>query len=91
MSADEIEAAQVRNIASKTASRKHNHFVDLFFSINAVILLSSGESMSPDAIEAARVRNAAYMSASQMQINFVDLFQYQCRHSAIFRREYVSG
>ena len=63
MSPDEIEAARVRNAASMSASRKR--FVCLLFSIHAVILLSSGESMSPDEIEAARVRNAASMSASR--------------------------
>ena len=50
MSPDEIEAARVKNTASKSASRKHNRFVDfrkhdrfvdLLFSIHAVMLLSS--------------------------------------------------
>ena len=68
MSPDEIEAARVKNTASKSAFRKHDRFVDfrkhdrfvdLLFSIHAVMLLSSGERMSPDEIEAARVKNTA--------------------------------
>ena len=64
MSPDEIEAARVRNAAYMSASRMHINFVDLFFSVNAVILLSSGESMSLNEIEAARVKNTASKSAS---------------------------
>ena len=65
MTPDEVEAARVKNAESMSASRKHNRFVDLLLSIHAVMLLSSGESMSPDDIEAARVKNAALMSASR--------------------------
>ena len=65
MSPDKIEAAKVRNTASKSASRKHYRVVDLLKSIHAVMLPSSGESMPPDEIEAARVRNAASMSATR--------------------------
>ena len=61
MSPDDIEAARVRNAASMSASRMQINFVDLFFSINVVILLSSGESMSADEIEAARVMNTEFM------------------------------
>jgi hypothetical protein len=71
MTPDEIEAARVRNTASKSASRKHKHFVDLLFSIHDDMLLSSGESLTPDEIEAARVKNTASKSASRK--HFVDL------------------
>ena len=61
-------------------------FPFLLFSFHAVILLSSGESMSADEIEAARVRNAASMSTSRKHNHFVALFKVSmpsfCYHQA---------
>jgi hypothetical protein len=42
-------------------------------------------------IEAARSKNALSKRAYRMQIISVLIVQYPCRHSAILRREYVSG
>ena len=36
MSPDEIEAARVKNTASKSASRKHNRFVDFRLSFSSI-------------------------------------------------------